>query len=472
VARPLVIVAGGGITGLAAAHRLLRSGRVDLELHERAPRTGGVIATVRDDGRVLESGPDCFLSTKPWARDLAVELGLEGELRGTLGGHRRSFVLRDRRLEPIPEGFHLLAPTLVRPFLSSRIVSLRGKLRAGLELLVPARPREDESLESFVRRRLGSELFERLVEPLVAGVYTADARELSLRATFPQFLDMEREHGSVARALWARRGTAEEAGARAASGARYGLFLTLAGGLGTLVERLEASLPQSSIARGSRVVRVERRGDAFSIGIESPGGTATERTASGVVIALPAPEAARILGALDGELARELGAIPYASAATVNLLFRREQVRHPLDGMGFVVPSRERRFLLACSFSSEKFEGRARAGEVLLRAFVGGATRRADAELPEEEIARRALLELRELLGIAGEPIRVVVSPFRDAMPQYVLGHLDRVAAIEARVARIPGLALAGNAYRGVGIPDCVRSADEAARRILDVLGS
>ncbi|MBI3726217.1 protoporphyrinogen oxidase [bacterium] len=462
MSRPRVVVVGGGVSGLACAHRLARSGEVDVRLLESAPRTGGVVATTLLEDRVLEEGPDSFLTTKPWARELACELGLESELVPTDAALRRSFVLARGKLEPVPEGFHLLAPTSLAPFLRSPIFSLRGKLRAALDLLLPRRDGADESLESFVSRRLGREVFLRLAEPMVAGIYTADPATLSLRATMPQFLDMEAEHGSVIRALWARRRTKEAARAHEASGARYALFLTFRGGFATLTDALAARLPAGTVSLGVEARGARREAAGFRVLTSSE-----EILADALVVAVPAPRAAPLLREVDAELSRLLGMIPHASVATVNVLLRREQVSHPLDGMGFVVPSREGRFVLACSFSSRKFPGRAREGEVLLRAFVGGARHEERVELPQDEIARRVLADLRDVLGIAGEPLRVLVSRFPGSMPQYLLGHLERVAAIEERARRVPGLALAGNSYRGVGVPDCVRSGEEAARSVL-----
>jgi len=424
------------------------------------------VATQVAEDRVLEEGPDAFLSTKPWARELAGELGLAGELISTSTGNRRSFVLRKGKLEPVPEGFHLLAPTSLLPFLASPIFSWRGKLRAALDLVLPRRNGGDESLESFVTRRLGREVFERLAEPMVAGIYTADPAKLSLRSTMPQFLEMEAEHGSLIRALWARRRTEEAAQAREASGARYGLFLTFRRGVATLTDALAARLPEGTLSLGAGVTKVRRDAAGFRLSMSEG-----EIDARALVLAVPAPEAGKLLGDIDPELSRLLLEIPYASAATVNVLLRREQVRHALDGMGFVVPSVEDRFVLACSFSSVKFPGRAREGEVLLRAFVGGARHRERALLPEDELARKTLADLREILGIEGEPLEVLARSFPDSMPQYVLGHQERVSAIEERARAVPGLALCGNAYRGVGLPDCVRSGEEAAKTVLGALG-
>jgi oxygen-dependent protoporphyrinogen oxidase len=447
------VVLGGGISGLTAAYRLSKLG-AEVQLLEERERTGGIVATRREGGRVLELGPDCFLTgPKPWARDLALELGLEAELQPIRTGDRRSFILTRKKLERVPEGFHLVAPTALGPFFESRILSRRGKLRALAELSIGPRPRGDESLRSFVVRRFGRELFERLAEPLVAGIYTADPEKLSLAATFPQFLDMEREHGSVLRALSGRRVEA--------SGARYGLFLSLRGGIAALTDALRERLPPGVIVHGTRASHVRRDGKGFRVehaaGVES---------AEKVIVALPAPEAARVLAPLDEELARALGAIRYASAGTLNFVLKREQVRHPLDGMGFVCPEVEERFILACSFSSTKLEGRAREGEVLLRAFIGGARHEDRLDLAPREVEARALADLDEILGISGPPVESVLHVMSGSMPQYTLGHLDRVRGIEALAARQPGVALAGNAYRGVGLPDCVLSAEKAVRAV------
>jgi oxygen-dependent protoporphyrinogen oxidase len=451
-----VVVVGGGVTGLTAAYRLVRLG-ASVRLLERSERVGGIVSTLAQGGRVLEHGPDCFLTgAKPWAHDLAIELGLEGELARIRPAHRRSFVLRRGRLEPIPQGFHLVAPTALEPFLRSRILSWPGKLRAIAELSLSPRspPGDDESLRSFVTRRFGRELFERLVEPLVAGIYTADPRELSLRATFPQFLDMERASGSVLASLSSRRVEA--------SGARYGLFASFRRGVQELTDALRARLPEGVLETGTTVQAIRKDGRSFVVEHERG-----EERAEGVLVAIPAPLAARVLRGVDPELADLLVSIPYASAATANFVFAREQVRHALDGMGFVCPAVEKRFLLACSFSSTKFDGRVGGDEVLLRAFVGGAQHAAHLELAPAEIEARALAELRGLLGIEGETRARSLTIMRDSMPQYVLGHLGRVMAIETRVARTTGLELAGNAFHGVGVPDCIRSAEAAARRLV-----
>jgi oxygen-dependent protoporphyrinogen oxidase len=459
-----VVVAGAGISGLTCAHRLARAARerslsLDLALLEASPRAGGAIATEKHGGFLIEGGPDCFITDKPWGVDLCRELGLEREILGTNPECRRSFVVRRGRLVPIPEGYHLLAPARLLPFATSRILGPAGKLRVACDLLLPRGPEvADESLASFVRRRFGREALEALAQPLVAGIYNADPERLSLRATFPRFLEMERRDRSVILALLrARRSAAGRA--RGVSGARYSLFVTLRSGLTTLVDRLTAGLPDGALRTGTAVTAV-RPGTIARYVVETAGGRRIP--ADAVVLALPAHAAAAAIRGLDPEIAAALSGVRYGTAATVSLAYRRSDVPAPLDGFGFVVPRRERRALTACSFSSVKFAGRAPEDGVLFRAFVGGALAE---ETGTEGLERAARDDLKDLLGVGAEPLLARTFVWRRAMAQYEVLHLDRVAAIEARLERHPGLALAGNGLRGVGLPDCVRSGELAAER-------
>ncbi len=459
-----VVVLGGGLSGLVACYRLLQaaqSGGLPLEvvLVEASGRLGGVLETQRAHGFVMEKGPDCFLASKPAGVALCEELGLAGELIGTNETHRRSFVLRGERLLPVPQGYYLLAPYKVGPFLTTPVFSPLGKLRMAMDLVLPRRKEEgDESLASFVRRRLGREALERLAQPMVAGIYSADPESLSLQATMPQFHEMERAHRSVILGLRKRM---RRPGGAPASGARYGLFASLAGGMDALVDALARNIPAAS-------VRLECRAEALA---RADGGRWRVRLAGGeeigadaVCLALP-PRAARgVLKEAAPDLAEELAAIPSGSLATLNLGFRAEQVAHPLDGMGFVVPAAEGRALLACSFSSTKFAGRAPAGMVLLRAFAGAA---AEEEGSDEALEERLLTELRAVLGISGAPRVRAFHRYRASLPHYLVGHAERVARVERALGGLRGIALAGNACRGVGIPDCVDSAGEAAEKIL-----
>jgi oxygen-dependent protoporphyrinogen oxidase len=492
-----VVVIGGGISGLAAAHRLTElNPSIQVTLIEASGRLGGTLLTDEREGFLLERGPDSFISEKPEAVALAKRLGIESRLIETNQLHRRSFIVRNGRLRPVPEGFQLLAPSRIWPFITSDIFSLSGKARMAAELLLPrknANGNADESLASFVRRRLGREALERMAQPMVGGIYTADPETLSLRATLPRFLDMERDHGSVVLAMLRKarlqkkedrsagseddaggtpgkgtRGTtgAADKGARdtgGTSGARYGLFLSFDRGMEVLVRALEKSVAQVEINRNMRVQSILRTAASWTIQ------TSTGQTleADALCLAVPAYVAAQLLSPLNQTLAAQLNAIKYASTATINFAYHRDAINHPLDGFGFVVPFVEKRALLACTFSNVKFPGRAPADHVLLRAFVGGALQPEMFALETSEMLSRVERDLSELLGIKSKPLFTEVSKWQNSMPQYEVGHLDRVQAIETELAQLPNLALAGNAYRGAGIPDCIRSGETAAEQLL-----
>ena len=465
-----VAVIGGGIAGLAAAYRmateaLKRKLALDVQVLESSGRFGGTIRTSREAGCLMELGPDCFLSSKPEGVALCKELGLERDLIGTNEEHRRSFILRGDALLPVPPGFYLLAPASMVPFLKTPIFSWAGKLRMGLDLLIPrGGGNGDETLASFVRRRLGREALERMAQPMVAGIYSADPEELSLEATFPQFLEMERRDRSIIVGLRRRMKAAK--GADSTSGPRYGLFVSLRDGMGSLVDALLERIPKDSLRAGRAAVGMARSGKRWRVELE--GRDAIETDA--VCLATPARPAARILGAVAPRLAEELDGIPYGSMGTLNLVLRRDRVRHPLDGMGFVVPAVEGRRLSACSFSSTKFAERTPEGRVLLRAFFKEAAGVETAADPGEDI-EPIIAELRAILGIQGEPEASLLARYPGSMPQYRVGHLERVARIEEGADALPNFALAGSGYRGVGIPDCVASANRASERILKSLG-
>ena len=491
------MVVGAGVSGLAAAHRLAeRAARlkqpVEVLLLEASERAGGVVCTERREGFLLEGGPDAFITEKPEALELARRVGLGERLIETNRVHRRSFVVRGGRLRPTPEGFQLLAPSRLWPFVTSDIFSLRGKARMALDLLLPrgesARNEgdSDESLAAFVRRRLGQEALERMAQPMVGGIYTADPELLSLRATMPCFLEMERRHRSLIWAMWraGRRGHGRvgdrgqrppvlNAAGGAASGARYNLFLSFDAGMQTLTDRLAELLPAGCLRLNTRVTSVsfDARAGRWELRVRaaeaSPGAESEVFAADSLCLALPARQSAKLLRATDPTLADELGAIAHASTATVNLAYRRADIPHPLDGFGFVVPHAERRRLIACSFSSVKFANRAPAGHALLRAFVGGALQPEAFALDNAEMVGAVRRDLRDLLGVERPPLFAHVTRWPDSMPQYHLGHLERAGRIRARLARLPSLQLAGNAYTGAGIPDCVRSGEAAADSLL-----
>ena len=471
---PRVVIIGGGITGLAAAYHLLERQKetaqsFDILILESGPRLGGVLKTTERDGFLIETGADSFISEKPEAVALAKRLGISSRLIETNEQHRRSFIVRNGKLLPVPDGFQLLAPTRFWPFITTDIFSWPGKARMALDLVIPRRENangdDDESLAHFVRRRLGREAFERMAQPMIGGIYTADPEKLSLRATLPRFLEMERTHGSVIRAMWKqRRSGSNPAVGKDVSGARYSLFLSFDRGMQVLTDELSSRL------RGC--IRLNTKTESLSLdesrtkwNIQLTDGSAID--ADYICLAIPAYAAASLLQDADAELSRLLDQVEYASTSTINLAYRRADVPHPLDGFGFVVPFIENRSLLACTFSNVKFAGRAPADHVLLRAFVGGALQPELFELDEEELLRRVKVDLGDLLGITKAPLFTVVERWRRSMPQYHVGHLDLVSRIRARAQALPGLQLAGNSYGGAGVPDCIRSGEGVADELL-----
>jgi protoporphyrinogen/coproporphyrinogen III oxidase len=432
-------------------------------LLEASGRVGGTLGTEHRDGFLLELGPDSFISEKPWALALCRRIGLESELIGTRDEHRATFVVHNGKLELLPEGFMLLAPTKFGPLLRSRLFSWPGKLRMALDFVLPRGPQQDdESLGSFVSRRFGREVLERVAQPLIGGIYTADPDHLSLAATMPRFLQMEREHRSVIAAMWkASRSRPQEA--KSASGARWSLFVSLRNGMQTFVDILTARLSLGQIRQHCAVSQIERTDGQWQVTCND----GSKLSADGVILATPTFRTVPIVQTLNPRLAEQLSTIRYSSAATVNLAFRREQIPHPLNGFGFVVPHRENRKIIACSFSSVKYAGRAPEGYALLRAFVGGSLQEELFNLDDTAMEQVVRHELTTFLGIYTAPLFVHIARYPHSMPQYRVGHFRLVETIDRLVAQHPGLALAGNAYRGVGIADCVRSGEAAAELVL-----
>lgn len=476
LSRRLVVV-GGGISGLAAAYRLQEKSQrlpfpVDIKLLEASGRLGGVIQTIDHDGFLLEGGPDSFISEKPWGVDLCQQLGLAPHLIGSSKAHRRSFIVRRGRLLPVPDGFYLLAPTQLWPFVTTPIFSWPGKLRIAADLILPRKnhtaENEDESLADFVRRRLGQEALERMAQPMVGGIYTSDPEQLSLRATMPRFLEMERRYRSVILGILRQRRRMTSAGEDQPRGPRYSLFLSFDRGMQTLVNSLQSKLPAESVRLHTKVDSLVRNPDTSRWVLNLRDGTRLE--ADGVCLALASYQSANLVQHLDSTLSEKLRLVPYASTATVNLAYRRAAIPHSLDGFGFVVPAIERRQILACTFCHVKFEGRAPRDSALLRAFVGGALQPKALELEDPEMIRVVRQDLHDLLGIAAEPIFSRVERHPQAMAQYQVGHLQWVAEIESRIQVHATLQLAGNAFTGVGIPDCAHRGAECADRMLAAL--
>jgi oxygen-dependent protoporphyrinogen oxidase len=438
-APPDVAVVGGGIAGLSAAYELQQRG-LNVRLVEASPRLGGVILTERFDGWVVDGGPDALLVQKPAAVALCRELGLGERLVPTLTP-RTAFVLRGGRLHPLVEGSFLGFPIRAAALARSSLFTWPGKLRMAAELAVPkGEAHDDESIAAFVRRRFGEEAATYLADPLLAGIHAGDAERLSVRALFPRLLDAERQAGSVIRAFRALHVTPSAQGA----------FVSLPSGVAELVEALGAALRPGTVSVSSRVTELTRAG-AYTL--ETEAGTVR---AQAVILAAPAYVAAHLLRAVDTTLAGLCEGIGYASTATIALGYRREDVRHPLQGSGFVVPRTEHSPLLAVTWVSSKWPGRAPDGHALLRVFLGGGRDPHRLDCGDDELVETAHAALEELLGISASPLFARLYRWTRQSPQYEVGHLQRVAAIDQRAAAIPGLFLTGSGFRAIGIPDCI----------------
>lgn len=464
-----IIVIGGGIAGLSAAYYALQKDPLaQVTLLESAGRWGGKIATDRvdfDGGQfIIEGGPDTFLATKTWGVALCKELGLGERLHGTNPKLRNTYVLHRERLEPLPDGLAMMIPTNVSAILKSRLVSWPGKARMGLDFLLPvpaaAGPAAyDESLGGFVSRRLGREAYENLIEPLMSGIYAGDGDQLSLQSTFPYLRDLETKYGSLARgALEMRRKLPSTPGSRSA-------FLTPTSGLAEIVEALLERLQhnRADLRLNTPAAEISRRGSGYCVTVET--GECLE--AEAVILAAPSWAAAYLLDGLSPELAAALQAIPYASTATVTLAYRLSELPRALDGYGYVIPRRAGRRALATTWTSTKFPHRAPDGYGLIRVFVGRAGQEDAIPWNEPDLLALAREELELTLGVRVQPLLSRVFMWEKAMPQYNLGHPDLLRRIDAALAGLPGLALAGNAYRGIGIPDCIHSAELAVDRVL-----
>jgi oxygen-dependent protoporphyrinogen oxidase len=442
-----VAIVGGGIAGLAAAYDLRRRG-VSVQVLEAGPRPGGVIATERTAGWVIDAGPDSMLVQKPAAVTLCRELGLADRLISTLTP-RTAYVLRDGRLHPIAEGSFLGFPLTFGSLARSSLLTVGGKLRLASEVLIPRRGGdEDESIGAFVRRRFGEEAVDYIAEPLLAGIHAGDVDQLSMRALFPRLLEAERQSGSVLRAFRALHVTPSPQGA----------FVSLPGGTGELVDTLVASMPDV-VRTNTRVMDLRRAG---SLIIDTGTGRVDARA---VILAAPAYVCASLLRSFDTAVAAFCDAVPYASTATVAFGYRREQVADTLQGTGFVVPRVERSALLAGTWVTSKWPGRAPDGHVLLRGFLGGGRDPHRLEASDQALIDAARIELEDLLGITGDPVLTRLQRWTRQSPQYEVGHLQRVAAIDDHLAALPGVFVTGSGFRAIGIPDCIADARATAAR-------
>jgi len=470
-----LVIIGGGIAGLSAAYYALQklkeqTAPIQVSVLEADDQWGGKIRTDRvilDDGQfIIEGGPDTFLATKPWAVNLCKELGLSERLHGTNPQQKNTYVLYRDHLLDLPDGLAMMIPTNIQAILKSRLISWPGKVRMGVDFLLPAaQPNGDESLGTFISRRLGREAYENLIEPLMSGIYAGDGDRLSLASTFPYLRDLELKYGSLARgALEMRRKSV----GKAVQGSRSA-FLTPTNGLAEIIEALVAYLEanQVDMRLQTTVTKLSKSGSKYQVQLE----TGVTLAADAVVLATPAYVSGNLLAEIDRELASTLTKIPYVSTATISLAYRQSDLPRPLNGYGYVIPRRSDRRALACTWTSTKFPHRTPNGYALLRVFVGRAGQEETLPRDEAELVALAREELKLTLGIVAEPIVSRVFIWENSMPQYNLGHPKILEQITRRLENLPGLALAGNGYRGIGIPDCIHSGELASELALSVEG-
>lgn len=449
-----VVVVGGGVTGLVAAHHLLQAG-VDVAIVEASQRLGGKVRTEHVDGFVVEAGPDSFVAQKRTVLELAAHLGLDGDVRPTRPGVGGSRVWWDGRLHDLPEGLLLMAPSRLTPLFRSSLLSWKGKLRVLGDLFLPRGGSDDESLESFVLRRLGPEMLERVAQPLVAGIHAAEPSTMSLRASFPRFLDMEREHRSLFLAARAAR--------KKATGASGSHFVTFARGMGQLTDALVEAIGPAHVRTGVAVTDLEARGGGYRLGL----GAGSTLEAAAVVLAAPARTTARLLAPVVPEAAAAIGGIAQVSTSTVTLVYRAADVPE-LSGTGFLVPAAQGRKVTGVTFLSNKWPGRVPDDRfVMLRAFVGGRHGQQAATCPRDQLVEIVRAELAEMLDLRADPVLTRVFQWVDGLHRYTLGHLDRVRVAEAALDQHPGLVVAGAAFHGIGLNECVDSGRRAAMRLL-----
>jgi oxygen-dependent protoporphyrinogen oxidase len=461
-----IAIIGGGISGLSAAFALEKHRRAGAALeyvvYESTSRLGGVLVTERVDGCLVEAGPDSFLTEKPWASDLCREVGLGDQLIGSNDADRKTYILVKGRLALIPDGLMFMVPTKIMPTVLSPLFSLRTKLRMAGEWFHPPRKADaDETVAAFVERHYGPEMVDRLADPLLSGVYGGEASQLSVRAVLPRFTEMEASHGSLGRAMLAAR----KRMAQASKAPARPLFTSLKDGMQQLVDAVVSRLPASALRTNTSVRAVQPNREGWSLSADN------SNNFDAIIFATPARTAAELLRSASTELASELAAIQYTSSVTVNLGYDRS-VRAALPpGFGFLVPRSEGKRMLAATFVHNKFPHRAPDDRALLRCFVGGARSEQILQTPDEELIRIIREELNQIIGVKANPLFTRVYRWKGAMAQYGVGHLERLQRIETLLQQLPGLTLAGNGYRGIGVPDCVRSGSDAANKALLAVG-
>ena len=460
-----VAIIGGGISGLSAAYSLekerAKGTPVEYCLFESSPRLGGAMYSEIVEGCVVEAGPDSFVSEKPWAAMLCRELGIGDQLIGSNDEDRKTWIVSGKRLISLPDGLMFLVPTKILPTAFSPLFSWGTKFRMARELLHPPRPmHEDETVAAFIERHFGREMVDRLADPMLSGIYGGDTDRLSVRATLGRFVAMEEKYGSLSRAMLVAN---KQMKAAMAGKPKAPLFTSLRNGMQQMVDTIVARLTPERLFLNTAVQSIEKRGAEYFVRLS----TGQTQAFDAVVLATPANIAGRLLVGIDNDLSAELQQIPYSSSATLTLIYDKADLRNLPAGFGFLVPRSEGKRMRACTFVHNKFPHRAPPDKGILRCFLGGANDDAILQLSDEEMLGVVHRELREMIHLDAQPRDARVYRWRGAMAQYPPGHLDRVDRIEKAVAAIPGLGLAGNAFRGIGVPDCVRTGAVAAASAL-----
>ncbi len=468
-----ITIVGAGITGLSAAYTLAQltptaNQPLAITLIESENRLGGKIVTDKEGELIIEGGPDCFLRQKPWATSLCQQLGIANEIIGTNDHLRKVYVLDKGRLKNLPDGVMLIVPTRFMPFITSSLISFPGKIRMGLDLVIPKiSSDDDESVGSFVRRRLGNEALEKIAEPLMSGIHVSDPEIQSLLATFPRFRNIEKKYGSLIKGMLAERTASMKHMKPQNDTVPNTLFLSLRDGMESLIKTLETSLNTIEIIRGNPVTKMEPLEDG-GYSLEMKDGTRVETEI--LILSIPSNQAAPLLAPLDASLATELNRIRYVSTATISLAFKKSDIQKPFSGFGFVIPRKENRDISACTWTSIKFSHRSSQDILLIRCFIGGPGKEEQIDFSDERIYRIARKELRDILSLSAEPVFQRIYRWPKANPQYDVGHLKLVERIFGLASKHPGLFLTGSSYEGVGIPDCINQGQKTAHRVFEML--
>jgi len=452
-----IVIIGGGISGLSTAYYLARGG-VPSTILESRPRLGGVIQTERVEGCTIEAGPDSFLSAKPAAFDLIRELGLADQVIGSNDRDRVTYVRKGGRLVPLPDGLMMMVPTRILPLLTTSLLSWKTKFRMGMELLRAPRPKPgDESVAAFIQEHYGAEAVDYLAEPLLSGIYGGNPSQLSVASVLPRFVELANQYGSLTRGVLAARAKAGRARHTVP------LFRTLQGGLGQLVDAIVGAIGAQVDVRPCRAQTIQRAEAGFRIKLDDGNWLEADQ----VVVACEAHSGSALLGGVDGRLAELLGTVPYSSSMTVALGFDAADFARAPHGFGFLVPKKERRRLVACTWVGAKFPHRVPEGKIVARCFLGGMEDAGVLGESDEAVAALVTRELQDIAGFTARPRFTRISRWPRSMAQYTVGHPQRLAEIQSRTPARCGLHLVGNAYEGIGIPDCIRMGRQAAARIL-----